>query len=44
VAACLILGTAPFLLIILFAGNFYSLLGPGIFVFLGTATVLARLR
>jgi hypothetical protein len=44
VAACLILGTVPFLLIILFAGNFYSLLGPGIFVFLGTATVLARLR
>lgn len=44
VAACLILGTAPFLLIILLGGNYYSMLGPGIFVFLGTATVLARLR
>ncbi|MBI1881147.1 MAG: tetratricopeptide repeat protein [Chloroflexi bacterium] len=44
VAGCLILGTVPFLLFILLAGNVYALLAPGIFVFLGTATVLARLR
>ncbi|MBE7550121.1 MAG: tetratricopeptide repeat protein [Anaerolineales bacterium] len=44
VAGCVILGAAPFLLILLLAGNFFALLAPGIFVFLGTATVLARLR
>lgn len=44
VAACLILGTAPFLLLILFSGAFYGLIGPAIFLFLGTTTVLARLR
>ncbi|HXV99604.1 MAG TPA: tetratricopeptide repeat protein [Anaerolineae bacterium] len=44
VAACIILGTIPFLLILFLGGNFYGLLGPGIFIFLGTATVLARLR
>lgn len=44
VAGCVILGTVPFLLFLLWAGSVYSLLSPGIFVFLGTATVLARLR
>lgn len=44
VAGCVILGTAPFLLFLLLAGSFFGLLAPGIFVFLGTATVLARLR
>jgi hypothetical protein len=44
VAGALILATAPFLLLLLFGGNFWALLGPGLFVFLGTTTVLARLR
>lgn len=44
VAGSLILGTLPFLLLILFGGNFFALLAPGIFLFLGTATVMARLR
>ena len=45
-AGSLILGTAPLLLFILVfgSGNLFALLAPGIFVFLGTATVLARLR
>jgi tetratricopeptide (TPR) repeat protein len=44
VAACIVLGTAPFLLLRLMGGDFFALLAPGIFIFLGTATVLARLR
>jgi hypothetical protein len=44
VAGSVILGTAPFLLFMLFAGNFFALLAPGIFLFLGAATVMARLR
>lgn len=44
VAGSVILGTVPFLLFMLFMGNFFGLLAPGIFVFLGTATVMARLR
>ena len=44
VAGCIILGTAPFLLFLLFAGSVFGLLAPGIFLFLGTATVFARLR
>ncbi len=44
VAACIVLGTAPFLLLPLMGGDFFALLAPGIFIFLGTATVLARLR
>ncbi len=36
VAGCLILATAPFL--------FWGLIGPGMFMFLGATTVLARLR
>lgn len=44
VAGCVILGTAPFLLFMLLIGNMFALLSPGIFLFLGTATVWARLR
>jgi hypothetical protein len=44
VAGCLILGTAPFLLFLLLSGHYFGLLAPGIFIFLGTATILARLR
>ena len=44
VAACLILGTAPFILLPLLSGSFFGLIAPGIFLFLGTTTVLARLR
>lgn len=44
VAACIVLGTAPFLLLLLLGGDFFALLAPGIFLFFGTATVLARLR
>jgi hypothetical protein len=44
VAGCLILSTIPFLLWFLVTGSLYSLLAPGLFLLLGTATVLARLR
>jgi hypothetical protein len=44
VAGCFILGVVPFLLFTLLIGNFYGLFAPGIFVFLGTATILARLH
>ena len=44
VAACLILATIPFALWYLFTGQFYALLAPGMLLFLGTATILARLR
>lgn len=44
VAACLILGTTPFLLLTLLSGTFFGLIAPGMFLFLGTTTVLARLR
>lgn len=41
-AACLILGTLPFVLLgLFFSGNFIT---PAIFLFLGTTTILARLR
>lgn len=44
VAGCVILGTVPFLLFMLLTGSVFALLSPGIFLFLGTATVWARLR
>jgi hypothetical protein len=44
VAGALILATAPFLLLLLLNGNLWAILGPGLFAFLGTTTVLARLR
>lgn len=44
VAGCVILGTVPFLLFMLLTGSVFALLAPGIFLFLGTATVFARLR
>ncbi len=44
VAGCLILATVPFLLFMLLNGNVWGLIAPGLFVFLGTTTVLARLR
>jgi hypothetical protein len=44
VAGVLILGTAPFLLLVLVSGSGWGLIAPGMFAFLGTTTVLARLR
>jgi hypothetical protein len=44
VIACLVLGTAPFMLFMLLSGNFYGLIAPGMFLFFGIATVSARLR
>ncbi len=44
VVGCIILATAPFLLWLLLLGNWYGLIGPGMFVFLASSTVLARLR
>jgi tetratricopeptide (TPR) repeat protein len=43
VAACLILATLPFLLFSLLGGG-GGMIAPAIFLFLGTTTVLARLR
>ena len=44
VAGCIILATAPFLLWLLLMGDFFGLIGPGMFVFLASSTVIARLR
>jgi hypothetical protein len=44
VIGCLVLGTAPFLLLFLLAGNFFGMIMPGMLIFLGSATISARLR
>jgi len=44
VAGCLALGVAPFILAVFLMGNFYGLVAPGILLFLGVGTILARLR
>jgi hypothetical protein len=44
VAACLVLGTLPFLLFMVIVGNFYGLIPPGILLFFGVGTIIARLR
>jgi hypothetical protein len=44
VVGSIILAGAPFLLLMLLGGNLYGLIGPGMFVFLASSTVLARLR
>jgi hypothetical protein len=44
VAACLVLGVAPFLLLMLLGGNLFGLIVPGILLFFGVGTVIARLR
>jgi hypothetical protein len=43
-AGALILATLPFIAIPLFSGSLFGLIAPGMFLFLGTTTVLARLR
>jgi hypothetical protein len=44
VVGCIILATVPFLLRLLWVGNLYGLIGPGMFLFLASSTVVARLR
>lgn len=44
VAACLVLSVAPFLLLTLLSGNWFGLIVPGILLFLGVGTIVARLR
>ena len=44
VAACLVLGVAPFLLLMLLSGNLFGLIVPGILLFFGVGTIVARLR
>jgi hypothetical protein len=44
VAACLVLGVAPFLLLTLLSGNWFGLIVPGILLFFGVGTIAARLR
>lgn len=44
VVGSLILATAPFLILPLMVGNFFGLLMPGLFLFLGITTISARLR
>ena len=44
VAACLVLGVAPFLLLMLLSGNLFGLIVPGILLFFGVGTIIARLR
>ena len=43
-AGTLILATLPFVLLMLFSGSLFGLIGPGMFLVLGTTTLLARLR
>ncbi len=44
VAGCFMLGFVPVVLVMLLVGNIYGLIAAGIFIFVGTATILARLR
>jgi hypothetical protein len=44
VAGCLILSLLPFILLYLFNGPLFGLIVPGILLFMGTGTILARLR
>jgi hypothetical protein len=44
VIACLVLGTIPSILLTILAGGFYGLIAPAIFLFVGIATISARLR
>jgi branched-subunit amino acid transport protein len=44
VAASLVLGVAPFLLFMLLGRNLFGLIPPGILLFFGVGTILARLR
>jgi hypothetical protein len=42
--AALVLGTAPFALFMLLAGAFFGLITPAMLIFIGSATISARLR
>jgi hypothetical protein len=44
VAACLIIGVAPFFLVTLLGGNFFGLIAPGILLFTGVPAIIYRLR
>lgn len=44
VAGSLILATAPFIVLMLIASNFWGLIPPAILLFMGTGTIMARLR
>lgn len=45
VIGCLVVATAPFLLLFLFTpGGFFAMILPGMLIFLGSATISARLR
>ncbi|MFQ5611464.1 MAG: tetratricopeptide repeat protein [Anaerolineae bacterium] len=44
VAGSLILATLPFILLLLLGGNLFGLIAPGLLLFLGTGTIMARLR
>jgi len=44
VAACLVLGVIPFLLLMLLGGNLFGLIVPGILLFFGVGAIIARLR
>ncbi len=44
VAGSFVLGVVPFALVVLLMGNFYGLIAPGILLFLGVGTIIARLR
>jgi hypothetical protein len=44
VSGCLILATLPGLLLMLYWGDLYGLIAPGILLFVGVSTILARLR
>ena len=44
VSGCMIVATLPFLVLLLVWGDLYGLIAPGILLFLGVGTILARLR
>ena len=44
VAACLAVAVVPFLLLILLSGDLFGLVVPGVLLFFGIGTIVARLR
>jgi hypothetical protein len=44
VLVCLVIGVAPFVILMLLGGNYLGLVVPGVLLFLGGGAILARLR
>jgi len=44
VVGCLVISVLPFILLMLFSGNFFGLIMPGMLIVLGSGAIMARLR